>query len=94
MARVALKQPALPFALRALRSRRELTGRVERLLDPMRNVAIQPIRSVLAIGALAIGGLDVLLGQTPPIGTVGVAAALPAVSRLSLDASRQPPLVA
>ena len=60
----------------------------------MRNVAIQPIRSVLAIGALAIGGLDVLLGQTPPIGTVGVAAALPAVSRLSLDASRQPPLVA
>jgi beta-lactamase regulating signal transducer with metallopeptidase domain len=52
---VALKRPALPFALRALRSRRELTGRVERLLNPMRNVAIQPIRSVLAIGALALG---------------------------------------
>ena len=44
VAGVALRQPALPFALR---SRRELTGRVERLLDPMRNVAIQPIAVVV-----------------------------------------------
>ena len=98
VAGVALKQPALPFASRALRSRRELTGRVERLLDPMRNVAIRPIRPALAIGTLALGSLVVLLGQTPPIVTVRVAAAPPAVSRLSprlsFDAPRLPAPVA
>ena len=94
VAGVALKQPALPFAPRALRSRGELTGRVERLLDPLRNVAIRPIRSALAIGTLGVSSLIVLLGQTPPIVTVGVAAALPAVSRLSPRPSFDPPRLA
>ena len=69
-------------------------SRVERLLDPMRNVTIRPIRSVLATGTLAIGSVVVLLGQTPPIVTVGVDAALPAVPRLSVDTQRLAPLVA
>lgn len=88
VAGLALKQPALPFASRALRSRRELISRVERLLDPMRNAAIQPIRSVLATGALALGSVVVLLGQTPPVVTVSGAGTgeLPTVPAFSFDA--------
>ena len=94
LAGLALKQRALPFASPALRSRRELVGRVERLLDPMRNVAIRPIWSVLATGTLALGGGVVLLGQTPPIMTVGPAAVLPVVPRLDASAPNLRPLVA
>ena len=98
VAGLALTRPALPVALRALRSRRELIQRVERLLDPMRNVSIRPIRSVLATGTFALGSVVVLLGQTPPVVTVGAAAALPVVTRLSqrLGTDPQPllPLVA
>ena len=66
----------------------------ERLLDPMRNVAIRPIWSVLAMGTLALGGGGVLLGQTPPIMTVGPAAVLPMVPRLDVNAPNLRPLLA
>jgi len=79
VAGITLRQPALPFASRALRSRRELFGRVERLLNPMRNAAVRPIRSVLAISTLALATVVVFLGQTPPIVTVGTSGLRPTV---------------
>ena len=98
LAALALKQATLPFASRALRSRGELVGRVERLLDPMRNAAIQPIRSILATGTLALGTVVVLLGHTPPVVTVGGSGTrtgtLSTVSAFSFDAPLMMPRVA
>lgn len=94
VAGLTLGTPARPFASRALRSRHELIGRVERLLDPMRNVAVRPSRSVLASSLLALGSVVVLLGQTPPVVTVGIDDALTTVPAFTFDPTPRMPQIA
>ena len=72
VAGLMLNRSTFPFASTALRSHHELAGRVERLLNPMRNVAVRPLRSVLAGGTAALGGAVIVLALTPPVVTVGV----------------------
>lgn len=98
LARVAglmLNQATFPFASRALRSRHELAGRVERLLNPMRNVAVRPLRSIVVSGTAALGGAVVVLGMTPPLITVGVTAlgALPSVPAVAASWATSAPRV-
>ena len=94
VAGLTLKATALPLASRALRSRRELIGRVERLLDPMRNVAVRPIRPVLTTGTLALASVVVLLGQIPPVVAVGVTDTLLTLPVVGFDAPPVMPRVA
>jgi len=64
---LALIQRDLPHAARAVRSRRELSGRVERLWTPARNVTGRPAGLALTTGALTLVGAVWLLGLAPPL---------------------------
>jgi beta-lactamase regulating signal transducer with metallopeptidase domain len=64
---LALIQRDLPHAARAVRSRRELSDRVERLLTPARNVTGRPAGITLTAGALTLSGAVWLLGLAPPL---------------------------
>ncbi len=64
---LVLVQRDLPHAARAVRSRRELSGRVERLLTPARNVTSRPAGLALTTGAFTLVGAVWLLGCAPPL---------------------------
>ncbi len=64
---LALIHRDLPHAAPAVRSRRELSGRVERLLTPARNVTGRPAGLALTTGGLTLVGAVWLLGLAPPL---------------------------
>ena len=78
VAELALVHRPVPHAVTAVRSHRELAGRIERLLDPRRHLAVWPASVVLAVDALSVSGLVVLLTICPPlVSAVPVNLALP-----------------
>ncbi len=67
VAELALSQRHVLHAASAVRSRRELRNRVERLLDPDRNLTSRPARLALTAGTVALGGTIWLIGLVPPL---------------------------
>ena len=69
VASLALGRQTLVVGPRAIRSRRELVGRVDRLLDLTRSTELRPAGTVLVTGVVALCTSVVLLGSTPSIVT-------------------------
>ena len=69
VARLALGKQSLVVGPRAIRSRSELVGRVDRLLDFTRSTELRPAGTVLVAGVVVLCTSVVLLGSTPPIVT-------------------------
>ena len=67
VAELALHHRQIPHAASAIRSRRELSGRVERLLSPDRNMTLRPARLALTTATVALAGVVWLLGLAPPL---------------------------
>ena len=67
VAELALHHRQIPHAVSAIRSRRELSGRVERLLSPDRNMTLRPARLALTTATVALAGVVWLLGLAPPL---------------------------
>ena len=67
VAELSLLGRELPHVASAVRSRRELSGRVGRLLTPARNVTGRPARLALTTGALTLVWAVWLLGLVPPL---------------------------
>ena len=67
VAELALHHRQIPHAASAIRSRRELSGRVERLLSPDRNMTVRPARLALTTATVTLAGAVWLLGHAPPL---------------------------
>lgn len=69
VASLALGKQTVVVGPRAIRSRSELVGRIDRLLDFTRSTELRPAGTVLVVGVVVLCTSVVLLGSTPPIVT-------------------------
>ena len=97
VAELALHNRQIPQAASAIRSRRELSGRVERLLSPNRNLTLRPARLALTTATVTLAGMVWLLGLAPPLVRSAVDLSRPVLAEAHVATPQllaAPPLVA